>query len=198
MKRAFEVFNQAIELLDSNGIQYVVGGGIGVWAYGRKRFTKDLDIFLSKNDAERSLELLARSGYRTEKADERWIYKAYKQDTIIDIIFHLLGGLEIDENMLARARVKVLERVTFKIMSPEDIIVLKVSLLKELRPDWHDATSIIEGLDGRLDWDYFIERSSFNPMLSLSFVLYAQCLLGNDQVIPQKVIEELVKRGGLG
>lgn len=198
MKRAFEVFQQAMELLDSAGIKYVVGGGIGVWAYGRKRFTKDLDIFVRKGDSEKTLELFLENGFRTEKADKRWIFKAYKGDTIIDIIFHLQRGLEIDQEMLGRAKEELLEDVKFKIMSPEDIIILKVSLLKELRPDWHDATSIIEGLNGKLDWDYFIERASFNPVLFLSFVLYSRCLLSEKNFIPSRVIDELVKRGGLG
>src|SRR5512141_2835005 len=83
----FEVFKQGAMALDRGHVPYVVGGGIAVWAYGRKRWTKDIDLFVKPEDAGRALDALAVAGFRTEMTDPIWLYKAFKRDVLVDIIF---------------------------------------------------------------------------------------------------------------
>src|SRR5438874_55355 len=70
---------RALEVLLAAKIPFVVGGAYAYCTYtGIYRDTKDLDLFPRKRDALEALDVLAKDGWRTERADEVWLYKAFK------------------------------------------------------------------------------------------------------------------------
>jgi hypothetical protein len=43
------------------------------------------------------------AGFTTEETDPVWIYKAFKDDVMVDVIFMVMGGIYLDDQMLARS-----------------------------------------------------------------------------------------------
>ena len=85
---------RAIEVLLDAGVPFVVGGAYAYATYtGIYRDTKDLDLFPRKRDALRALEVLEKDGWRTERADEVWLYKAFKGEYFVDFIFSSGNGV---------------------------------------------------------------------------------------------------------
>jgi hypothetical protein len=79
---------RAVGLLLDAGVPFVVGGAYAYATYtGIYRDTKDLDLFPRKRDAGRALEVLELDGWRTERTDEVWLYKAFKGEYFVDFIF---------------------------------------------------------------------------------------------------------------
>lgn len=193
----FEVFKQGAMALDEGHVPYVVGGGIAVWAYGRRRWTKDIDLFVKPEDAGRALDALAAAGFRTEMTDPVWLYKAFKRDVLVDIIFRSKADIFLDDEEIARSVEREVDGLgyEFRFMSPEDLVIRKIFAMIEERPDWYDGISVIEGLKGNLDWPYFLRRSQLDYGRVLSFLLYAESVYPRDrEFIPFWVIRHLAQQ----
>jgi hypothetical protein len=198
MDRAiFETFKEGTDALEQGNVPYVIGGGIAVWAYGRQRWTKDIDVFLKPEDAGRALDVLSAAGFRTEMTDPTWLYKAFAGDQMIDIIFKSRGDIYMDDESLARGVVREIDGigVSFRFMAPEDLIIRKIFAMHEHRPDWYDSISVIEGLKGDLDWAYFMKRAQIDTGRVLSFLLFAESVYPRDRAfIPFWVIRQLAQQ----
>ena len=182
------VLTDTVAALDGEDVPYVFMGGIGAATHGRPRWTHDIDVFVRPEDAARALRVLADAGFRTEQTFPDWLYKAFKHDVMVDVIFKSLGGILLDEEMLARARVEDFQGHQLRIMAPEDLLVIKAIVHDEHMPrHWHDALAIISRCS--LDWDYLARRARrHGARRVLSLLLYAQ---SNDLVVPAGPIRTL-------
>lgn len=190
MSEYFKTFYDATTALDESGLRYVVGGGIAVWAYGRRRETKDIDVFCKKPVADDILAVLRKKGFRTEHSDERWLYKAFRGDAMVDVIFENTRGKGTDDLMLDNARFKQINGHRFKVMSPEDLIYIKIISLIENSPHWADAYSIVLNNYEDINWQYLVDRSKNEARIILSFLLYVDAAL-NKKVIPESIFRSL-------
>lgn len=193
MEKEFRVFKEATDILDSLQIKYVVFGGIAVWAYGRKRRTKDIDLLIDPSDANEALIALLRAGWTTTRTDESWLFQARKEGVLVDLIFQAKGDFVLTEQIIKRAVKMEIAGYRFNVISPEDLVMIKIYALKEIRPaDWYDAISIVAGVEGKLDWNYIVDKSRRNSKRVLSFFLFAQTE-ALPQYIPDWVIERLMR-----
>ena len=193
MAEHFAIFYHGTHALEQKKLPHAVGGGIAVWAYGRRRETKDIDVFVRKRDAEAALEILRSAGFRTEHADENWLYKAYMGNTMVDVIFESSLGLEVDEILLRRARRREIAGHPFRVMSPEDLLLFKLFSSTHDSPHWEDCLQVVRGCDGELEWDYLVSRGESGPCALLSFILYARWLLGRQVRIPSRLLTRLAR-----
>ena len=133
------------------------------------------------------LHVLAEAGFRTEETDPVWLYKAFKQDVLVDLIFYGMGGIYLDEEMLAHSCVREFKGSPVRIPSPEDLIVIKALVHREeTSRHWFDALALISRND--LDWDYLLRRSRRGSRRVLSLLIYAQ---SHDVLVPDGVIRRL-------
>jgi predicted nucleotidyltransferase len=174
IEKDFRIFKEATEVLDNLHIEYVVFGGIAVWAYGRKRQTKDIDLLIDPAGANKALIALLKAGWTTTRTDESWLFQARKEGVLVDLIFQAKGDFVLTEEIFKRAVTLNIEGYKFRVISPEDLIMVKVYALKEIRPaDWYDAISVLVAVKD-LDWNYIVRKASKNPKKVLSFLLFAQ------------------------
>ena len=182
------VLRDAIAALEDKGIPYVLMGGISSATFGRPRGTHDIDLVVEPEQARLTLEALAASGFTTEETDPRWLYKGFKDDILVDVIFRSTGDIYLDEEMLAHARVVDVRGCPCRIIAPEDLLIIKALTADEHMPhQWHDALGVITGSD--LDWDYLVSRARrHGARRVLSLLLYAQ---SNDLGVPVKPVRAL-------
>lgn len=186
-ERFRRVLADAQEALAGADLLYAVMGGVPSSVYGRPRWTHDIDIFLRPHDARRGLEIFAKAGFETERHNDTWLYKAYKEDVLVDVIFKAEGDIYLDSEMSSRIREIEFEGVRVRAVSPEDLIVVKTVVHREdTSRYWFDALSIIARTP--LDWDYLLWRSRVAPSRVLSLLVYA---LSNGLAVPPEPIERL-------
>jgi predicted nucleotidyltransferase len=177
----------AVDAWERGGIPYVVIGGLASSLLGRPRRTRDVDLLVTKDDAQRALEALDAVGFDTEETNPEWIYKATRDDIQIDVIFWLKGDVYLDDEMLARAREEPVGTRSVKVIPPEDLIVVKAVIHDEQTPrHWHDALGVIA--DQELDWEYLFRRARHGARRVLALLLYAQ---SNDLIVPDEAIKGL-------
>lgn len=196
MEDVLRRFKEATDVLDQAGLDYLVFGGIAVWAYGRRRGTRDIDLLVRADQARDVLAALAAAGFQTEETDSRWLFKAFKAGVAIDIIFESKGAIRLTDELLSRQRRVAINHLSFKVIDPENLLLIKILAKKEIRPaDWYDALSILEARHETFDWDYFIAKSRPYTAKVLSFLFFAQAEhlehVGKT-LIPQAVIDQLI------
>jgi predicted nucleotidyltransferase len=190
-----EVLAEALAAVEETGVPYALMGGIATTALGGHRFTHDIDLFVKAEDAEEVLQALDRAGFRTEKTDPKWLFKGFKNNVMVDVIFKSSGPVILDAEMVEHSRMVNFNGRQVRTLGPEDLFVIKALVLNEhsLSMDEHcmrhlnDLLSILRTTE--LDWDYVIKRSRLGPRRVLSLLLYAQSL---DLLVPPRVIKELV------
>lgn len=183
-----QVLGETIGTIEREGVPYVLMGGIGSATHGRPRWTHDIDVFIRPEDAKRTLASLAARGFEVEETYPDWLFKAFKSDVMVDLIFKSSRGILLDDEMIRRA-----ERIEFKgvevpVIPPEDLIVIKAVVHDEHMPrHWHDALAVLAVCN--LDWDYLVRRArQYGARRVLSLLLYAQ---SNDLVVPSNPIRRL-------
>jgi predicted nucleotidyltransferase len=191
-----EVLAEALDALDGTGVRYALIGGVAATALGGHRFTHDIDVFVKPEDGDKILTALDAAGFTTEKTDPNWLYKGFKNNVMVDVIFKSSGPVFLDEEMIERSTVIDFHGRLVRTLGPEDLFIVKSLVLNEhsLSLDEHcmrhlnDMLSIIRV--SKLDWDYLIRRSRLGPRRVLSMLLYAQSL---DLLVPNAVIKEMVR-----
>ncbi len=80
---------RVMKTLDAAKVGFLVGGTYAFTPYtGIARSTKDFDIFVRKEDAERALDVLADSGLRVEMTFPHWLAKVFHRKYFVDLIFN--------------------------------------------------------------------------------------------------------------
>ena len=186
--RFLTVLSEAIAALEAKEIPYLLMGGLSSATLGRPRGTNDIDLFVRPESARLTLDALDAAGFRTEETDPLWLYKGFKDDILVDVIFRSTGDIYLDEEMLAHARVVEIRGCAARVIPPEDLLIIKALAAAEHMPHhWHDALGVITGSD--LDWDYLVSRARrHGPRRVLSLLLYAQ---SKDLGVPVKPVRAL-------
>lgn len=184
-------YARALLALEAARLPHLVGGGLALAQYGRRRATKDLDIFLRASDAERAMNALATSGFTTLDSDAPWLRKAQMDGVFIDLILHSSGPIDLSNEEIERSLPVTIEGVRMRIFAPEDLLIRKIYTLREGGPDWMDAYSIIEAKAAELNWN-LVEREGLDAGLLAAFLLTANIAVPDR--IPPQVIERHLAR----
>lgn len=192
-----EVLDDAVHALTTGGVPYTLMGGISASANGGPRFTThDIDVFVKQPDADRALDILGSAGFKTERLDPKWLYKAFKKNVMVDIIFKSSGEVCLDDEMLERARLADFNGKSIRVLSPEDLFVIKSLVMNDntLATDDRCTRHLVDLIgvvrSGDLDWEYLIQRARRGPRRVLSMLLFAQSL---DLLVPNTVIKTLAE-----
>lgn len=181
------VLFSTLDALEESKIPYAFIGGVAASGLGRPRSTHDIDLFVRPEDAEAVLRALGKKGFRTEKFDIEWLFKAFKDDILVDIVFRSKGDIYFDEEMQAHSRYVDFHGRKIPVVSPEDLAIIKCAVHYEGGPHhWHDALAILS--HANMDWNYLLRRARRAPRRLLSLLIYAQ---SSDILIPNHVIAHL-------
>jgi predicted nucleotidyltransferase len=189
-----QTLDEAIAAMRGADVRFLIIGGIASAVMGRDRGTRDVDLFVRPEDARRALEALDVAGFDTKVAFPHWLYKGFKRDVLVDVIFRSSKDVLLDDEMLRRAQQREFRGRMLPIAPPEDLLIMKAVAADEDTPRyWYDALGIIAHADG-LDWDYLVRRARQHGVRRiLSLLIYAQ---SNDLVVPIAPIAELMTLGG--
>lgn len=150
-ERIKETLKRAAAALRDADVPFMLGGGLAVWAHGGPATDHDLDLMLEPKDADRALEALEHAGMRPERPPEGWLYKAWDDDVMVDLIFEPTGT-QVDEELFARATELEVNAVSMLVMSLEDVLITKLKTLDEHTLDYEPLLLIARALRERIDW----------------------------------------------
>jgi Uncharacterised nucleotidyltransferase len=165
-----ETLKKATAALRDAEVPFVVGGSLASWARGGPEPQHDLDIMVKPQDAERALQVLVDAGMRPERPPEGWLYKAWDGDVLLDVIFDP-KGLEMSDEVLARAEDIDVLAIRMPVMSIEDMLTTKLLSLDEHSLDYTSLIQISRALRELIDWPALRRRTASSPYAQPFFVL---------------------------
>lgn len=163
MKRASAALREA-------EIDFMLGGGLAIWARGGPPTDHDVDLYLRELDALRALEVLVEAGMREDRPPEDWLLKAWDGDNLVDLIFRPAGGA-IGDAHFARASEMEVNAQRLLVASIDDVLTTKLLALTEQEPDYRAILEVTRALREQVDWDDVEERTAASPFARAFFTL---------------------------
>lgn len=161
---------RAAAALRDGDVEYMLGGGLAIWALGGPPTDHDVDFFVREEDVERGLQALVEAGMRAERPPEDWLLKAHDGDVLVDLIFRPAGGAVTNEHFARAVEAEVMAQ-RLRVASVDDVLATKLLALTEQEPDFRDVLAIARALREQIDWDFVQERSSSSPFARAFFAL---------------------------
>ena len=180
-------------------MEFLIGGAHALARYtGIARDTKDLDVFLRKQDCEPALAVLGAAGFTTEFTFPHWLAKAYAGDRFIDLIFGAGNGVAlVDDLWFTHAVPGHVLGTPVLLCPPEEMIWSKAFIMERERYDGADVAHLILACGRELDWRRLLGR--FGPrwrVLLSHLVLFGFVYPGERAAIPDAVMTHLLGRLG--
>jgi hypothetical protein len=161
----------AVAVLQSHEIPFILGGGLAAWARGGPRSDHDVDLLIRETDAESALAAFADAGMQTERPPEGWLVKAWHENgTLIDLIHHPAGGPVTDES-IARSPVVEVMALRLRVSSLEDLMTTKLLALSEQEPSFGGVLELARALREQVDWEVVRGRTQESPFARAFFTL---------------------------
>ncbi len=158
------IYKEVMRQARRRNLRFAVGGGLAAMTYaGQWRNTKDIDLYVLPQDAERMIRVVRDLGladyYEVEPYDRKWISRSYRDDTIVDIMWAMANQrTQVDERWLEGPQVEA-GGERFRLLAPEEEIWSKLYVLQRDRCDWMDTLNLIYGVGTELDWRHLIARA---------------------------------------
>lgn len=191
------LFREVLQLMNDKQVPYAVSGAFALHRHtGIWRNTKDLDLFLTAENAKRALEVLKEDGFQTEVVDPVWLSKAWRDGFFVDLITGMSNGIiTVEDSWIeGSARAKV-TGVQTRVLAAEELIASKMFVLFRERYDGADIAHVIHGTRGQLDWDRLLHLAGDHwELLFYAMVLFKYVYPGKTDFIPKKIWESMLER----
>ncbi|HEY0868085.1 MAG TPA: hypothetical protein VGE01_11935 [Fimbriimonas sp.] len=187
-------YREFIDAAERRNLLCLVGGGLAFSAYSdRLRDTKDVDFHVLHKELDGLKRVLGELGFKdyfeVEEYDRSWIYRAYRGDTIIDLIWSLPNHrLQVDPSWFHRGEQACLHDKTVRLMPAEELIKTKLYVLQRDRSDWPDVLNIVHRYATNLDWDHLLQIIDRDArLLGALLNTYAWLCQGQVDTIPEHI-----------
>ena len=144
-------------------LRFAIGGGLAAATYaGQWRDTKDIDLYIRKQDRDEVITMLTELGledYFDQKAyDRNWIYRSWQHGAIVDAMWAMANQrASVDDHWFSGPEVRV-ENLRFRLVPPEEMIWSKLYVLQRDRSDWPDVLAMLYSIGSEINWHRLIER----------------------------------------
>ena len=165
-----KTMKHAAAALRAADVDFMLGGGLAIWARGGPPSAHDVDFFVRETDAARALEALVAVGMEPELPPEEWLYKAYDESVLVDLIFRPSGGPVGDEHF-GRATALEVHAQTMLVASIDDVLVTKLLALTEQELDFRPVLAVARALREQIDWADVERRTRSSPFARAFFTL---------------------------
>ena len=117
------------------------------------------------------------------------MFKGWKEEILVDIIFRSSADIYFDQEVQEHVRRVPYNGRLVNAIAPEDLIVIKAAVHEEHSSHhWFDALAVL--IQGNLDWEYLLRRAKHAPRRVLALMIYAQ---SKDVAVPNTVIQRLYR-----
>ena len=191
------LFREVLQLLADQKVPFVVSGAFALQKHtGIYRDTKDLDLFLSTEDAQRAVDVLRQDGFHCEVSDPVWLAKAQRGEFFVDLITGMSNGvITVDQSWIDRSTPSELFGVPVRVLGPEELILSKLFVTRRERFDGADIAHVIYGTHGQLDWNWLLESVGDHwEVLYWSLVLFHFAYPAKADYVPSRIWEDLNHR----
>ena len=186
----------ALRGLNQRQVPYLVGGTYAYCHYTQiSRPTKDLDLFVLREDRDRALEALSALGWDTHVAFPHWLAKAESADHSIDVIHGAGNGVAmVDAEWFTYAQPAQILGEATRLAPPEEMIWSKAFVMEKYRYDGADVAHLILRQGATLDWDRLVRRFGRHWRVLFTHLVLFEFIYPGRKIVPRFVLKALSDR----
>jgi len=196
-EKEWAVYETVLDEAATRKIPFALGGAFAVATYtGCWRNTKDLDLYVLPQHRDRMIQLtndLRLADYYDTKAYDRWwIYRATREDVIVDIIWAMANHrAQIDGLWMSGPEVTLHGR-RMKVLPAEALLWDKLYIMQRDRCDWPDVLNLLYAAGPDVEWDYLLERiGGDTPLLAGALSVFRWLAPGHAEQFPDWLWERV-------
>jgi hypothetical protein len=137
--------------LKADGVPFALGGGYALWVRGAPEPVHDVDVVVSEQDVSAAVNSLSEAGFRIERPPEDWLFKAWWEDSLVDVL-HKLRGITVTRDLVASADENEVLGVRIPVLPPTPIVIAKLHSLSEHYGDFGAMLPTFRAVREQLDW----------------------------------------------
>ena len=191
------LFREVLALLEQQGVAYAVAGAFALQEHtGIYRDTKDLDVFLTPQNAAMALRHLRDNGYHCEVCDPVWLFKAHRDSFFVDLITGMSNAaIVVDDSWIKLAKPANIHGIQTRVLAAEELVASKLFIARRERFDGADIAHVIYGSQGNLDWQRVLRLAGEHwEMLFWALVLFRYVYPAQTAYVPTALWRDLVCR----
>lgn len=169
-----EALRRAASALKANGPRFALGGSYALWVHGAPEPVHDVDLVVAEADVELAVTTLADAGFTIERPVEDWLFKAYLDGALVDVL-HRHNGVPVDAVMLDAAEVQDVLAIAMPVLPPMYVVTQKLLSLNEHHCDFQPLLPAFRAVRERIDWPRLREATADNDF-AVAFLVLADRL----------------------
>jgi hypothetical protein len=189
-----EALKRTAAALREADVPFMLAGSMACWVRGGPEpFTKDVDFCVKPDDADRALDALAAAGMATARPPEGWLYKAWDDDILVDLLF-APANVPVSDKVLENSDELLVLSVPMQVAAIDDVMATKLLALNEQSIDLKQLLQIGRALREQIDWPALHRRTRESPYALAYFTLVerlgvvtADDLTGADDLPPESL-----------
>ncbi len=192
---AADFYRRVLRCLSDAGIPFLVGGSFAHACHtGIRRPTKDLDLFILRQDYERIMQRMAAEGWDTEMRFPHWLAKVWGGQEFVDLIFNSGNGvIPVDARWFASNRRAEVLGVPVHIVNVEDSLLSKAFVMERERYDGGDIAHLLQVHAQSMEWNGLLERFGAHWRVLLAHLtLFGYIYPAERHHVPRWVMERLM------
>lgn len=163
-----EALKRVAVALKQAGVPFALTGGYAVWARGGPEPDHDVDFLVAAEDAELAEEALRGQQIEVVHPPEDWLFKAYSDGAVVDLIHRHSGG-PAERSIVEDADVLEVLSVEMPVLSATEVVVQKMLALDEHYCDFGAMIPVVRALREQVDFARVRAETATSP--------YAEALL---------------------
>jgi hypothetical protein len=140
-----------VSALKSDGVPFALAGGYALWVRGAPEPVHDVDVVVPEPDVDRAATCLAGAGFRIERPPEDWLFKAWLDSSLVDVL-HRLQDVPVDEQLIDTAEEFEVLGVRVPVLPATQIVTTKLQSLSEHYCDFAALLPVVRAVREQLDW----------------------------------------------
>jgi hypothetical protein len=142
---------RAASALKADGPRFALGGSYALWVHGAPEPVHDVDLVVAESDVEAAAATLSRAGFVVERPVEDWLFKAYLDGALVDIL-HRVNGETVDAALIDRAEVHDVLALAMPVLSPTCVLTQKLLSLNEHHCNLEPLLPRLRAVREQVDW----------------------------------------------
>ena len=156
--------------LKADDVPFALAGSYALWVHGAPESTHDVDLVVPEFAVEQAVETLGRDGFQIERPPEDWLFKAYLDGAMVDVL-HRLNGETVDAATVDRAQICEVLGLRIPVLPPTEVISTKLRALTERYCDFGRLLPPVRAVREQLDWQRLRSESVDNPFATTFLTL---------------------------
>ena len=191
------LYREVLLVLEEHHTPYAVSGAFALREYtGISRMTKDLDVFLTAENASIALDYLRNAGFECEVRDPVWLSKAHRDGFFVDLITGMSNGvIVVDPSWIERAHPAEIVGIKTRVLAPEELLCSKIFVTRRERFDGADIAHVIYGTRGQIDWNRVMTVVGEHwEMLLWALMFFRYAYPAQTNYVPASLWQDLIGR----